>query len=120
MTLPNDVEHWSFTTLREKPIKIVCLGGQLLTQHTGGEVESYGLAEPYKDGVAIRMAGHRVSLAPGGMIRVCESPEGRRPLPPALVLPAGSGTVDQAVEVQIRQIGERPVGVGDQDRGSAL
>ncbi len=78
MTLPNDVEHWSFTTPREKPIKIVCLGGRLLTQHTGGEVESCGLAEPYKDGVAnkdgvaICIAGHRVSVAPDGMIRVCE------------------------------------------------
>ena len=72
LTLPNDVEHWSFTTPREKPIKIVCLGGRLLTQHTGGEVESCGLAEPYADGVAICMAGHRVSLAPDGMIRVCE------------------------------------------------
>ncbi len=38
----------------------------------------------------------------------------------AVDLPAGSGTVDQAVGVQIRQIGERPVGVGDQDRGPAL
>jgi hypothetical protein len=72
LTLPNDVEHWSFTTPREKPVKIVCLGGRPLTQHTGGEVDSRGLAEPYMDGVVICMAGHRVSLAPEGMIRVCE------------------------------------------------